>query len=96
MTREYLKKASLTSASGASDVHDAVVSILEDIKPGGDDPLLSFQSVGVFVRRDWMDILGGKTQTGAFLGNIVWIIITIFKTSALRPRWPPSSTSAPT
>ncbi len=36
MTREYLKKATLTAASGASDVHDTVVSILDEIKAGGD------------------------------------------------------------
>ena len=36
MTREYLKKATLTAASGASDVHDTVVSILDEIKSGGD------------------------------------------------------------
>lgn len=36
MTREYLKKASLTSTSSASDVHDTVASILRDIEAGGD------------------------------------------------------------
>ncbi|HCP82591.1 MAG TPA: histidinol dehydrogenase [Octadecabacter sp.] len=36
MTREYLKKATLTAASGAADVHDTVVSILNDIETGGD------------------------------------------------------------
>ncbi len=37
MTREYLKKATLTSTSDASDVHDIVVKILSDIEAGGDD-----------------------------------------------------------
>ncbi len=36
MAREYLKKATLTSTSDASDVHDTVVSILNDIEAGGD------------------------------------------------------------
>ncbi|MCK0119539.1 histidinol dehydrogenase [Loktanella sp. F6476L] len=42
MTREYLKKASLTSASGASDVHDTVVGILSDIENGGDAKALEY------------------------------------------------------
>ncbi|MGJ8627364.1 MAG: histidinol dehydrogenase [Sulfitobacter sp.] len=37
MAREYLKKATLTSTSDASDVHDTVVKILADIETGGDD-----------------------------------------------------------
>ncbi|MEO0381335.1 MAG: histidinol dehydrogenase, partial [Pseudomonadota bacterium] len=36
MTREYLKKATLTAASDASDVHETVKSILADIEAGGD------------------------------------------------------------
>lgn len=36
MPRKYLKSATLTSSSGASDVHDTVVSILSDIEKGGD------------------------------------------------------------
>jgi putative ABC transport system permease protein len=39
------------------------------------NPLESLRSVGVFVRREWMDALGGTTQTGAFLGNLLWMII---------------------
>jgi len=42
MTREYLKKATLTSASGASDVHDTVVTILDDIKAGGDAKAMEY------------------------------------------------------
>ncbi len=33
--------------------------------------------ITVFVRRDWMDALGGTTQGAAFLGNIVWILIVL-------------------
>ena len=36
MTREYLKKATLTATSGASDVHETVKGILDDIEAGGD------------------------------------------------------------
>ncbi len=36
MTREYLKKATLTSKSDASDVHETVQAILDDIEKGGD------------------------------------------------------------
>ena len=37
MARTYLKKATLTAQSGASDVHDIVQGILSDIEEGGDD-----------------------------------------------------------
>ncbi len=36
MAREYLKKATLTAQSDASDVHDIVSGILSDIEAGGD------------------------------------------------------------
>ncbi|WP_435230116.1 histidinol dehydrogenase [Pseudopelagicola sp. nBUS_20] len=36
MTREYLKKASLTSKSNASETHNIVKGILDDIEAGGD------------------------------------------------------------
>jgi sulfopropanediol 3-dehydrogenase len=42
MTREYLKKATLTSASGASDVHETVVGILSDIEQGGDAKAIEY------------------------------------------------------
>ena len=42
MTREYLKKATLTSTSDASDVHDLVVGILNDIEAGGDAKALEY------------------------------------------------------
>jgi len=42
MAREYLKKATLTSQSGASDVHDTVQGILDDIEKGGDAKALDY------------------------------------------------------
>ncbi|MEL6617868.1 MAG: histidinol dehydrogenase [Pseudomonadota bacterium] len=42
MTVEYLKKATLTSASGASDVHETVTSILSDIESGGDAKAMEY------------------------------------------------------
>lgn len=31
--------------------------------------------ISVFVRADWIEAMGGVTQTGAYLGNIVWILV---------------------
>lgn len=42
MAREYLKKATLTSKSDASDVHDIVQGILTDIEAGGDEKALEY------------------------------------------------------
>jgi len=42
MTREYLKTATLTPSSGASDVHDIVQGILSDIEAGGDAKALEY------------------------------------------------------
>ncbi|MBF9042842.1 histidinol dehydrogenase [Rhodobacterales bacterium HKCCE4037] len=42
MTRQYLKKAHLTSASGASDVHESVQAILSDIETGRDTTALDY------------------------------------------------------
>ena len=42
MAREYLKKATLTASSGASDVHDTVTTILADIEAGRDDKALEY------------------------------------------------------
>lgn len=42
MAREYLKKATLTSASDASDVQDIVHGILADIEAGGDAKALEY------------------------------------------------------
>ncbi|MHC5010752.1 MAG: ABC transporter permease, partial [Planctomycetota bacterium] len=58
-----------------ADVEEAARRMRAIWKPAGEDPLMSLQSVGVFVRKEWMDALGATTQTGAFLGNIIWIII---------------------
>ncbi|MEO0389897.1 MAG: histidinol dehydrogenase [Pseudomonadota bacterium] len=42
MTREYLKKATLTARSGASDVNEIVQTILNDIEAGGDTKALEY------------------------------------------------------
>src|SRR5210317_1290340 len=42
MTREYLKKATLTSQSNASDVTEIVQGILNDIEQGGDQAALGY------------------------------------------------------
>ena len=42
MAREYLKKATLTARSGASDVHATVQGILDDIEAGGDAAALDY------------------------------------------------------
>ena len=42
MAREYLKKASLTSKSDATDVHEIVTGILADIEAGGDQAALEY------------------------------------------------------
>jgi len=42
MTREYLKKATLTPTSGASGVHETVKGILDDIEAGGDAKALEY------------------------------------------------------
>ena len=42
MTREYLKKATLTAKSDASEVHETVKSILADIEEGGDAKAMEY------------------------------------------------------
>ncbi len=42
MTREYLKKATLTAESGADDVQETVQNILSDIEKGGDIKALEY------------------------------------------------------
>jgi len=42
MTREYLKKATLTATSDASEVYDIVKNILDDIEVGGDGKALEY------------------------------------------------------
>ena len=42
MTRTYLKKATKTSATDATDVRETVQNILDDIEQGGDDAALRY------------------------------------------------------
>ncbi|MEO0960575.1 MAG: histidinol dehydrogenase, partial [Pseudomonadota bacterium] len=42
MTREYLKKATLTARSDASSVHETVQAILDEIEAGGDAKALEY------------------------------------------------------
>ena len=42
MTREYLKKASLTAKSDASEVHETVKTIIAEIEAGGDSKALEY------------------------------------------------------
>lgn len=42
MTREYLKKATLTASSDATETHETVKSILTDIETGGDAKALEY------------------------------------------------------
>ena len=42
MTREYLKKATLTSKSDASDTKKIVRGILDEIEAGGDEAALAY------------------------------------------------------
>ncbi len=42
MKREYLKKATLTAKSDASEVHETVKTILADIEAGGDETALEY------------------------------------------------------
>ena len=42
MPREYLKKATLTAQSHASEVHDTVKTILADIEAGGDAKAMEY------------------------------------------------------
>ena len=43
MAREYLKKASLTSKSDASETHQIVQNILNDIEAGGDAAAMEYE-----------------------------------------------------
>ncbi|MYI70667.1 MAG: histidinol dehydrogenase, partial [Boseongicola sp. SB0673_bin_14] len=42
MTKEYLKKATLTSTSDAADVRDTVQGMLDAIRAGGDTTAMEF------------------------------------------------------
>jgi hypothetical protein len=42
---------------------------------GEDLQALLGHGVGVFVRRDWMEALGGSTRAGVWVGSLVWIVV---------------------
>ena len=42
MPRHYLKKATLTAKSGASEVHETVQTILDEIEVGGDAKAMEY------------------------------------------------------
>ncbi|MEM6481085.1 MAG: histidinol dehydrogenase [Pseudomonadota bacterium] len=42
MSREYLKKASMTATSGASEVHETVMAILSEIETGREETALAY------------------------------------------------------
>lgn len=67
----------ISAVVGTEGEVDEVVRRLHTLWPAADPggSLLPLRGVGVFVRRDWMDVLGSTSQTGAFLSNIVWMII---------------------
>jgi len=44
---------------------------------GVDADPASLAPINVFARKAWMDAFGGSTQTGAFLGNLVWILVCL-------------------
>ena len=58
---------------------EAARARLEKIWPASSDALEGgkIAPVTVFTRKVWMDALGGATQNGAFLGNLVWILICL-------------------
>ena len=64
MTREYLKKATLTSASGSSDVHETVVGILRDIEQGGDSKAIEYAAK--FDRYEGSVLLSAEEIEAAF------------------------------
>ncbi len=42
-----------------------------------DDPAATVAPISILKRRDWIDAMGGVTQTSALLGNLVWILIVL-------------------
>ena len=71
MARTYLKKATLTAQSGASDVHDIVQGILTDIEAGGDDKAREYAvkfRFGEIVKADYAP---GLPFTLTFVNNIL-------------------------
>ncbi len=66
MTREYLKKATLTAQSDASDVGDTVRTILNDIEAGGDAKALEYAAKfdkydgSIILTREEIDAAGAQ------------------------------------
>ena len=71
--RDYAGIAVTLASDGAVD--DAARRLRTIWPADPEDGLVPRRSVGVLVRRDWMEMLGSSSQTGAFLSNIVWMII---------------------
>lgn len=67
MTREYLKTATLTPASDASEVHETVKTILSDIEAGGDAKAMEYAKS--FDRYDG-DVLLSKAQIEAAIALV--------------------------
>ncbi len=66
----------LSIVAPSEEAVDEIAKRLRVVWPPVDDnALLPAQSVGVFVRKDWMDIMGDTSQAGVLLSNIVWMII---------------------
>lgn len=63
MPRDYLKKATLTAKSDASDVHETVRGILDDIEAGGDDAALKYAAK--FDKYDGPVLLGAEDIAAA-------------------------------
>jgi putative ABC transport system permease protein len=74
---EDLAAISVVARSDA-DVERVRERLLTAWPARGDDlAALAGAGVGVFVRRDWMQALGGSTQAGALVGNIVWMLVVV-------------------
>ncbi|MGE0190764.1 MAG: ABC transporter permease [Planctomycetota bacterium] len=54
----------------------AVAERLEQVIATVHDPATR-PALGVIVRRLWMEALGGATQAGAFVGNLVWMLVAL-------------------
>ena len=64
MAREYLKKAPKHAKSDASEVHETVVGILNDIEAGGDAKALEYAHRQGVIHRGVVDI-GNPIPLGA-------------------------------
>jgi ABC-type antimicrobial peptide transport system permease subunit len=66
----------ISVVASSEDAVDVVAERLRTRWPAVDlEARFPTSTVAVFVRRDWMDLLGASSQSGAFLSNLVWIII---------------------